>query len=319
MQRTPQITVLIPTYNCGKYLYECLGSIAMQSYSNYEILIIDDGSTDNTEQIVKSMRLPQIRYYRNSHNVGIVRSLNKGLKLSRGKYIARMDADDIMLGNRLEEQVSFLEQNLDYGMVGGSYQIIDSSGAHRDTVHVKTDPAFLRLAILFRNQFHHATITMRANIAQQLKYSEKFPYCEDHELWFRFSEVSKTTNLSGIYLSYRWHQDNSCSKNQRILKTSVLALISRELDKINVRHSVRELMLHGFICFGMTVFKFKDKDGLAELLKWYDKIFDSKVLVKRYTKEWLSDFRSEMLKSYFGIQYEEAVGHESEVKPAVPV
>jgi len=313
MKSAPQITILIPTYNCGKFLYECIGSIVRQSYGNFEILIIDDGSTDNTEQLLKGMKLPQLRYYRNNHNLGIVRSLNKGLKLAKGKYIARMDADDIMLGNRLEEQFLFLEQNPEYGMVGGSYQIIDEAGIHRDTVHVKRDAHFLSLAILFRNQFHHATIMMRTDVAQQLKYSAKFPYCEDHELWFRFTEVAKTTNLPGIYLSYRWHSDNSCSKNQSTLKTSVLSLISRELDKINVPHNVRELMLHGSVSFGMATFKFRDESSVDELIKWYNKIFDSEILAQRYQREWLNAFKKEILKAYCGIERENTIAKEDYV------
>ncbi|WP_145856928.1 glycosyltransferase family 2 protein [Pedobacter suwonensis] len=299
--KTPQTTILIPSYNCGNYLLECLGSILRQNYDDYEILLIDDGSTDQTEKIIRSLEITNLRYYQNKSNLGIVPTLNRGLKLAKGKYIARMDADDVMLGNRLTEQIEFLENNPDFGMIGGSYQIMDGSGIYRDTVHTRNDPDFLKLSLMFRNQFHHAAITMRAEIAKELKYSTKFPYCEDHELWIRFSEVSKVNNLKGIYLSYRWHVNNSCSKNQATLKTSVLSLMSRELDKITVEHNARELMLHGSVCFGMGNFKFRDTVSVAELKKWYDKIFTSTILKQQYSSEWLENFRKEILKSYCGI------------------
>ncbi len=100
----PQVTVLIPTYNCVKYLKESIDNIFKQSYNDYELLIIDDGSTDGTERTVKSISDERIRYIKYPKNLGIVKTLNKGIGLARGKYIARMDADDVMLGNRLQEQ-----------------------------------------------------------------------------------------------------------------------------------------------------------------------------------------------------------------------
>lgn len=298
----PQVTILIPTYNCDKFLLECLGSVLRQNYTDFEILIIDDGSTDGTETLIRSLGHPKIRYYKNRRNLGIVASLNKGLRLAKGEYISRMDADDLMIGNRLEEQIKFLEHNKEYGLVGGSYQIMDGNGTYHETVHARTDPDFLSLALIFRNQFHHAAITMRTEIARKLKYSSKFNYCEDHELWIRFAEISKVANLPGIHLSYRWHEDNSCNKNQSILKKSILTLLSRELDKLGVEHTTDELMIHGSVCFGLGGFMFKDDKRLEELKAWYRKLFASRVLADRYKKEWLESFQIEILKSYCGIQ-----------------
>lgn len=298
----PETTILIPTYNCGKFLLECLGSVLRQKYENYEILIIDDGSTDDTEGIIRNLNLPKLRYYRSNKNSGIVEALNKGLELAEGKYIARMDADDLMLGNRLQEQVNFLNSNSDFGLVGGNYQIIDNDGVLKDKVYTNFDPQFLRLGLIFRNQFHHSAVTMRTSLVKELKYSSKYPFCEDHELWIRFSEVTRIMNLPRFYLSYRWHDDNSCRKHQSLLKANVVSLLSRELDKNNIEHSIEELMLHSSVCFGVfNIFKKYGRKGY-DILNWYDKVFGSDIIIANYDAVWLSKFKSHLLKDYCGIE-----------------
>lgn len=296
-----QATVLIPTYNCAKFLLECIGSILRQQYTDYEILIIDDASTDHTAKLIESINSSKIRYYKNSKNLGIVKALNIGIDLARGKYIARMDADDMMLGNRLQDQTKFLENNAEYGMVGGNYQVIDNHGIFKQNVQLSRSHNFLKLGLIFRNQFAHSAITMRAHILKELKYDANYQYCEDHDLWLRFAEVSKVTNLPSVYLNYRWHEANSCNKNQQELKKSVLALLSRELDKFEVEHSAEELMMHGSVCFGTGKLMFKDKNKLWELNKWYDKLFSSPVLERIYDKLWLENFRKDILRMYCNV------------------
>ena len=182
-----ETTVLIPSYNGGKYLEKALLSVMSQAYSNYEILVVDDGSTDNTAEIIKKINVKNnIRYYRNEQNMGIVASLNYGLDLARGNYIARMDADDIMLGDRLKAQVDFLEKNPDYGMAGCWYHTIDENGNRINARQTLTDHDVLRLSLIFRNQFAHSSVTMRTEIAKKLRYDPEFQYCEDHDLWIRF-------------------------------------------------------------------------------------------------------------------------------------
>ncbi|TDE18686.1 glycosyltransferase family 2 protein [Dyadobacter psychrotolerans] len=298
----PETTVLIPAYNCGKYIKETLDSVLKQKYKDYEILIIDDGSTDNTSQVIDTFKNKKIKYLRNSENAGIVETLNHGLKIANSEFIARMDADDVMLGNRLEEQISFLQKNADFGMVGGWYRIMDENGRFLSTSKTHQDSDFLKLGLIFRNQFAHPAVTMRTAIVRELAYDPEFQYCEDHDLWIRFSEVCKVTNLPEQYLSYRWYSGNSCNRKQKELKTAVLRLLSRELDKLKVSHSAQELMLHGAVSFGAGPKLFIAKEKQKELKEWYDKVFSSSVLNERYDKSWLIDFRSKVQQLYCGIQ-----------------
>ncbi|WP_170982783.1 glycosyltransferase family 2 protein [Dyadobacter frigoris] len=295
----PETTVLIPSYNGAKYIQSALQSVLSQKYTDYEILIIDDGSTDNTEELVKTLDNKRIRYYKNESNMGIVASLNRGLDLAKGKYIARMDADDLMLGDRLQSQVDFLEKNKNYGMVGCWYHTIDENGWIIHTRKTLTDHDTLRMSLIFRNQFAHSSVTMRTEIARKLRYDPEFQYCEDHDLWIRFSEVCKVTNLSILGLSYRWYSDNSCNRHQRDLKIRVLSLLSRELEKLDIIHSVEELKLHAAICFGLAgpfLSEAIKKEGLDQ---WICKILNSPVLNKRYGAKWLNDFHKKINDLFF--------------------
>lgn len=160
-----------------------------QEYADYEILIIDDGSTDNTEELVKILDDKRIRYYKNESNIGIVASLNRGLDLAEGKYIARMDADDLMLGNRLQSQVNFLEKNKNYGMVGCWYHTIDENGKIIQTRKTLADNDTLRMSLIFRNQFAHSSITMRTEIARKLRYARNFNIAKITIYGFAFQKL----------------------------------------------------------------------------------------------------------------------------------
>lgn len=295
----PEISVLIPTYNGAKYIQSALESVLSQKYADYEILIIDGGSTDNTEELIKKLNNKRIRYYKNEQNMGIVASLNRGLDLAKGKYIARMDADDLMLGNRLQAQIEFLEKNKNYGMVGCWYHTIDENGKIIHTRKTLTDHDTLRMSLIFRNQFAHSSVTMRTEIAWKLRYDPEFQYCEDHDLWIRFSEVSKVTNLPILGLSYRWYVDNSCNRHQEDLKVRVLSLLSRELEKLEVIHSVEELKLHAAICFGLAGPFLLKANKKKDLDQWICKILDSPVLNRRYSTKRLHDFHKKINDLFF--------------------
>ena len=126
--KNPRITVLMSVYNGEKYLKEAIDSVLSQTFKDFEVLIINDGSIDKTSKILKTYKDPRIRIINNKKNIGLTKSLNKGLKLARGEYIARMDDDDVSKPNRLEKQFEFMEKNSKYAVVGSFIEIIDSKG-----------------------------------------------------------------------------------------------------------------------------------------------------------------------------------------------
>jgi len=291
----PQTTVLIPTYNCGKYIKETITSILRQDYKDYELLIIDDGSNDNTQEIVGNFTDNRIIYLKNQKNLGIVKTLNKGIKLSKGEYIARMDADDIMLGNRLRDQIDFLESRKDHGMVGGWYQIMDETGNLLDSLRTTQNHDDIKLGLLFRNQFAHPAVTMRTHLAKKIQYKQDFLYTEDYDLWCRIAEITKVANLPKLYLSYRWYNNNTCNTKQKELKSTVVKLLSRELEKYEIIHSVEELMIHAAICFGYRKRYFNNPEKLEKLNNWLDKVLTAPKVKVLNTQLGLIKFRHNLM------------------------
>ena len=115
------ISIILPAYNAEKYLKEAIDSILAQTYTNFELIVINDGSTDKTEEIILSYQDSRIRYIKNEKNLKLIRTLNKGIGLAKGKYIARMDADDISLPHRLKEEVEFMEAHPNIGEIGRAH------------------------------------------------------------------------------------------------------------------------------------------------------------------------------------------------------
>ncbi|WP_182920653.1 glycosyltransferase family 2 protein [Pedobacter planticolens] len=291
------ITILLPTYNYANYIEKCIQSILEQTYKDYELLVLDDGSIDNTTEIVERIKDKRIHYLKNPANLGIVETLNLGIKLAKGKYIARMDADDIMVGNRLQMQVDFLDQNPQFGIVGSWYKIMDSNGRIISEMKNYTDPDYLRLGLMFTNHFAHPTVMMRTKLVKKLLYDKNFLHCEDHELWTRFSEISKVTNLPFFFLNVRSHSQSTCNLNQKELKTSVIKLLSKELNKKGICHTPKELMLHASICFGSSKKLVGQKEVENDLRQWFEKIFSSSYLKKNFSQYMLDTFKVNIMKN----------------------
>ena len=127
-EQAPLVSIVLPVYNGEKYLAESLDSVLAQTYQNWELVIINDGSTDGTENLIFRLSDKRIKYLPNDGNKGIIFSLNRGLQVSNGVFIARLDADDIALPTRIEKQVEFLSENVDYNLCGSYFQTIDSNG-----------------------------------------------------------------------------------------------------------------------------------------------------------------------------------------------
>ena len=158
----PLVTVLMPVYNAAPYLREAIDSILNQTYSDFEFLIINDGSTDETESIINSYNDPRIVYLKNETNIKLISTLNKGIELAKGKYIVRMDGDDISLPTRIELQVQFMENNESVGL-GGTF-IRSFGGAIEGKVGYSTTHEEIKFKLLFDTHFPHPTAIIRKQI-----------------------------------------------------------------------------------------------------------------------------------------------------------
>lgn len=206
----PEVTVLMPVYNGETYLQEAIDSILGQTYRDFEFLIIDDASTDKTPEIIRSYDDPRIRTHRNPENYGLARSLNTGLHLSKGKYVARMDADDISLPRRLEKQVAFMEARPETGVCGAWLKMTED---RRNTVlSPPVDHESIRAGLLFENTVFHPTAIIRKETVLALGevYDERYRQAQDLEYWVRLAGRGvRFANIGEVLLKYRVHGTNT--------------------------------------------------------------------------------------------------------------
>lgn len=213
----PKISVIMPNYNGEKYLVEAIESILNQTYRDFEFIIIDDGSTDNSVKIIKkyAQKDKRIKLLTNKKNLGLIKSLNKGLKIAKGKYIARMDSDDISLPKRLDIQFNFLEGNKNIFLLGTSFEFIDSEGGKLFNKINNYNSDIILKKMKEKSMVHHPTVMFRNE--KSVYYREKAIYCEDRDLWLRLLRKGKKMRvIPDILLKYRIRKESICnSKNSQ--------------------------------------------------------------------------------------------------------
>lgn len=258
MARETLISVIMSVYNGEKYLKEAIGSILNQTYTNFEFIIIDDCSSDSSISIIQSYNDPRIVLIQNKENLGLTKSLNEGLRQAKGEYIARMDADDCMMPNRLEKQLDFLHKNTSVIVVGSSAFIIDENGVQIGIKKTITDHSQLRFHMLFKNQILHPTTMFRKDEIIKLgAYNEQYRFAQDYDLWSRILEKEYLiSNIEEPLMKYRLHnfsvtqgktKDDSFQTAMSIVKRNLLHYISFSDTEFDIfaqahhRHSIKHL------------------------------------------------------------------------------
>lgn len=201
----PKVTVLMAVYNGERYISESIESILAQTFQDFEFLIVNDGSNDRTRGLILSYDDPRIRLVDNEQNLGLARSLNRGLELAEGQFVARQDADDISEPERLARQVAFLDSHADLVLLGTWYKEIDAQGALLEKWELPTDSTEIRWSLLFFCPFVHSTVMMRKSpVLEQIGfYDESFVYAQDYDLWSRIARRLTVANLPECLLQYR--------------------------------------------------------------------------------------------------------------------
>lgn len=202
----PKISVIMPVYNGEKYLREAMDSIFNQTFCDFEFIIINDASKDSTEQIIKSYDDDRIVYVKNEKNLGVAGTLNRGLTLAKGEYIARMDADDLSLPERFEKQVNYMDQCSECMICGSNMYLF---GAQEGKTVVPLTDAQIRANLLFASPFAHPTVMMRRSFLEEnsLRYNPECEGFEDYNMWVDFASLKKGEfyNFSESLLKYRIH------------------------------------------------------------------------------------------------------------------
>lgn len=233
---SPLVSVIIPCYNAGRFVEQSVRSIMRQSYTNLEIITIDDCSTDDTLNTLEKLQKEDSRILllKNKTNIGLVSTLNKGIKASKGKYIARMDADDIAFVERLSTQVKFLQQNANVAMCGGNYIMIDESGNAMNKLKFPSSYENIKAELLFYCPFCHPTVVIRRDVFAAVGlYNEGLVPAEDYELWIRIAEKYAIENLDDFLLYYRWHGGNITVTKKNEQYKALQASVKANLQKFN--------------------------------------------------------------------------------------
>jgi glycosyltransferase involved in cell wall biosynthesis len=239
----PLVTVLMPVYNAGAFLRPTMETILGQTYRDFEFLIINDCSTDDSLETIRSFSDPRIRVHTNSVNMGQTKSLNVGLRLARGKYIVINDADDYSLPKRIETQLDFITKHPEYPVVGCSCNIMDREGKVRRTFHRPTDEREIMIQMLSETPMTHGAIMMdREFILSQGGYNEDFKICQDYELWSSIIRKGhRIANLPDILVTIRHFMDSLSFRerdtqlldNARTIKANIEVLCGLEVTLEN--------------------------------------------------------------------------------------
>lgn len=199
------VSVLLAVHNDLAFLPAAVQSVLGQTLDDFELVVIDDGSTDGAGEYLDSIADPRIRVIHNDRNRGLTASLNLGLGLCRGAYIARMDADDLCAPDRLEKQENYLREHPAAGIVGSSRRLIDAAGNLIAIAQATTTDLAIRWKALLGNPFAHPSVMLRKSLldAHALRYDESFRTAQDYELWSRLLLHAQGENLAGPLISYR--------------------------------------------------------------------------------------------------------------------
>lgn len=293
----PKITVLMPVYNCELYIIEAVDSILNQNFYDFELLIIDDSSTDKTVDIIKMYNDSRIKLIEKPINTGITKSLNLGLELAKGEYIARMDGDDISLPDRFSKQVAFLDSNLNVVVCGSNLSIINS----KQIIQFPEKNEEIKTQLLKGNCIAHPSVMIRNDKLQQFKlqYDLSKEPAEDYDFWVRLLKVGEIYNLQEVLLNYRVHINQVSQKREVQQIQSALESRIKMLTYLNYSFDEKEYsLLKSIMSFDWDIsfieikmfFTLKQKMILANS----DNFFDSKAL-----NQYLLELQRQNLKKYF--------------------
>lgn len=281
MKLTPKVSVLLPVYNAQKFVKEAIESILQQTFSDFELIIINDGSNDNSSEIINEFRDDRIVVVNHDENKGLIFTLNEGLDISRGEYIVRMDADDFSLPERLFIQVNFMDQNEDIVVSGG--QMIDYDGK----IQLSKNPIVseeVKASLLFSCVISHPTVIIRKEIFKKEKfyYNKSFIHSEDYELWSRVIKSYKVSNVKDVILKYRIHHNQVSQKFSKIQFEGIRECQKMQLLQLGINPTTEKLNLHS----SLTQLDFTfSKDYLLEVENWLLDILNQNNITGFYDKK----------------------------------
>ena len=245
MSSNPRITVFIPVFNREDYVCAAINSMLAQQYKDFEILVVDDGSTDRTPERVEAYSDPRVRLARSDENQGIPASRNRGLELARGDYIALLDSDDYSYPERLGIQVDYLDQHPDIVQVGSGCTLMNDNGQLLKRVRRHPlRPEDVDAHLLFHCSLINRTIMARTEVLRSFGYDTDFPRCQDYDLHVRLAEEHRMANLPNLLVCGREHAGRITKNTRNLGRDRKMIIQARVLDQLAVSYSNQDLLWH---------------------------------------------------------------------------
>ena len=285
--KRPLISVLMSVYNGEKYLREAIESILAQTFADFEFLIINDGSTDSSRDIILSYSDARIRLIDNEEKIGLTKSLNKGISLARGKYIARMDADDISMPERIEKQVGYMDIAEDYVLVGAGAYLIDANGNEIGRLDRPfTHEEILGHIFFFNPVIHPSVMFRKAPILKIGGYNPDIQKAQDYDLWLRLVDFNmKFCNLPSLLIKHREHEysieavsfddqekyaratlKQAIKKNLNLDASEYHIVFIRKYGNVSKISVINKILLVIFLFRMLKLFKYRFKSISTELV-----------------------------------------------------
>jgi glycosyltransferase involved in cell wall biosynthesis len=240
----PEVSVLMPVHNAGLFVEEAVRSVLQQTFADFELMVMDDGCTDDTLVRISRFKDPRIRVIRNEKNIGIAKTLNNALDLIRTEWIARMDADDICEPDRIETQLAFMRAQPDLAVAGGWIRLC----GERKPVVVRPPHGIetVRAFLFFGNALFHPSVMLRRSLLERhrLRYDPSYSCTEDYELWTRAADLAGVDNQSRVVLNMRVYGTNISASMKHVMVPQTKDILRRQLGKLGIEPSDAELERH---------------------------------------------------------------------------
>ena len=275
---TPLVTVMMPVFNGEKYIKFAIESILSQTYKDFELLIVNDASTDKTVNIIHTYKDSRVRLIHNSKQLGLSAIRQRGVSEARGSLLAFLDSDDIALSHRLEKQINFLGENAEVAAVGSWVEVIDEKGSRigriwRHATSAKIIPSIL----LFRNCFTQSSMMVRKKYLIEFGYRQDYWAAPDYELWLRMISKYKMANISEVLTYYRAYKESMSYRQEKEIKYCTQKIMSDNLKKLGLTPTHEEVAIHDSLERHREEFSVKEIDKVQT---WLIKL----VLVNRRRK-----------------------------------
>lgn len=299
--RMPKVSVIMPAYNAEKYIAEAIDSILNQTFADFEFIIIDDGSKDNTVEIVKSYSDKRIRFYQNEHNMGVAATLNRGIELATGEYIARMDSDDISLPERFEKQIYVLDNDKKIAVCAGNAIVFSKESQYITQLPLKDRE--IKYNLFISSPFVHPSVMIRKSVldSSNIRYESEFDGREDYRMWMKISLLDyKLLNIDEPVLKYRIHTGQVTQKKDLSQIAKHTKLKKWYLDNIGISYTDSQLKAICSVSVGEPLDDFRQLIELKTLMNNICLCFNETILPDLFVSILINEIsKSKMCKNKF--------------------